>query len=497
MLRASSYTIYVDLPNTDQEMLLVHGYTGAYDRVSREVANFLRSQEVGRPPKPMYGEWARRSSEKEEAPSPQQETIERLQMRGYLTAFSRDEEEIFFGRLAERLHERATQKPPSYIFMPTYDCNLRCSYCFQDHMRSDCSFKHLLTTMRPAIVDRIFAAMPEIEANHGVVLEAATRRNIGFFGGEPLLAANREIVQYIMEKAGNADFWAVTNATELEAYENLLGPDGIATLQVTLDGPPQEHDQRRIAVDGSGTFETIAKNIDLALARGAMVQVRLNIDRNNLHELPELADEILARGWQSHGGFSMYTAVISPSNDQTDRKTTMNTWQLDKALREMREEYPKMGVIGRPDEGIRGRARAIFDGGEELLPQLKPSFCSAHNQMYIFDPFADVYACWEKTGDPDIRIAHITQEGKVDYAFEQTRHWRSRSVATNKVCRSCRYALHCGGGCAVLALGQQGRFHANYCDGFASRFRSSVAEAFLAHVAGDTPAQQQQRVCDM
>lgn len=497
MLRTSSYTIYIDLPNTDQEMLLVHGYTGAYDKVSHGVAEFLRSREARRAPKPLYGEWTRRNLTAAEAPSPRPETLERLRMRGYLTDFSPEEEEAFFGRLAERLHERAIQKPPSYIFMPTYDCNLRCSYCFQDHMRSDCSFKHLLTTMRRPIVDRIFEAMPEIEANHGAKPGAQVRRNIGFFGGEPLLASTREIVQYIMEKAGPADFWAVTNATELEAYQDLLGPEGIARLQITLDGPPAEHDQRRIAADGSGTFERIAQNIDLALALGTIVQVRLNVDRNNIHELPALADEILARGWQKQRGFSAYTAVISPSNDKTDRKTTMNTWQLDKALTEMREEHPNMRIIGRPDEGIRGRARKIFDGGEELHPQLKPSFCGAHDQMYIFDPFADVYACWEKTGDPDIRIARITPEGSIEYAYEQTRHWRGRSVASNPVCRSCRYALHCGGGCAVLALGQRGRFHANYCDGFASRFRASVAESFLAHMAGETPVQQQERVCDM
>jgi uncharacterized protein len=34
-LRTSSYTIYVDLPGDASQVLLVHGYTGAYDRVSR------------------------------------------------------------------------------------------------------------------------------------------------------------------------------------------------------------------------------------------------------------------------------------------------------------------------------------------------------------------------------------------------------------------------------------------------------------------------------
>ena len=57
MLRTSSYTIYVDLPGNDEEMLLVQTYTGAFDRVSRRVATYVRSLEAGRPPKPLYGDW--------------------------------------------------------------------------------------------------------------------------------------------------------------------------------------------------------------------------------------------------------------------------------------------------------------------------------------------------------------------------------------------------------------------------------------------------------
>lgn len=58
MLRTSSYTIYVDLPEDKEQMLLVHGYTGAYDKVSQRVATYLRSLEVKHPPKPLYGVWS-------------------------------------------------------------------------------------------------------------------------------------------------------------------------------------------------------------------------------------------------------------------------------------------------------------------------------------------------------------------------------------------------------------------------------------------------------
>ncbi len=330
MIRTSSYTIYVKLPDNDDEVLLVHGYTGAYDRVSRDVADFLRSRETRGTAKPLYGAWSAEAEPepRDAAGAISDATIDLLREQGYLTELSPDEEEAFFSQLATALHARALQQAPSYIFMPTYDCNLRCSYCYQDHMRTDCSFKHLLRTMRPAMIDRIFAALPRIEERHGLDASTPRRRNIGFFGGEPLLAANRPIVEQILARAfeiGEADIWAVTNGTEIDAYADLLGPAGIASLQITLDGPPRQHDRRRVYADGSGSYERIAANISMALARGAAVSIRLNVDRANLDDLPAMADEIVARGWDRHPKFSAYTSPVRAGNGKTDPKSVFSS----------------------------------------------------------------------------------------------------------------------------------------------------------------------------
>lgn len=501
MLRTSSYTIFVKLPDNDHDVLLVHGYTGAYDRVSREVADFLRSREARRQAKPLYGDWSPEPAADTANPyAVSDSTRERLHAQGYLTELSPEEEETFFAQLAVKLHQRALRQAPSYIFMPTYDCNLRCSYCYQDHMRSDCSFKHLLRSMRRPMIDRIFAAMPRIEEHHGLDPKASRRRNIGFFGGEPLLAANRPAIEYILGKAfemGEADFWAVTNGTELDAYRDLLGPAGIAHLQITLDGPPEKHDARRVYADGSGSYERIARNITMALELGVGVSIRLNVDRTNLADLPALAEEFVARGWAGHPGFGAYTSPVRAGNGKTDAGTTLSSWELDRSLTAMREEHPSLIVLARPDEGMRAKVRRIFDNPRNILPSLRPSFCGAHDRMYIFDPFGDIYACWERTGDPDVRIGHVTLEGDVELRDDQMHAWHDRTVASNPVCRRCRFALHCGGGCAILALGQNGQFNSNYCDGFAARFRASVAEAYMEHVSGAGPAVVQSRVCDL
>jgi uncharacterized protein len=500
MLRTSGYTIYVDLPNNGNK-LLVHGYTGAYDKVSHGVANYLRSLESVYPPQPLYGEWSPNAPITGEIVPPSEEAIKVLKRRGYLTEKTITEEEFIFKKIVGIIQKRTKHSAPSYIFMPTYNCNLRCPYCYQDHMRSDPKVKHLPSTiMQPELVDRVFEAMPKIEAQHEAPEGAESPLSIGFYGGEPLLEQNHSIVEYIVNKAlarGGTSFSAVTNGTELSAYRDLLGPDKIATLQITLDGPPHEHDKRRIYADGSGSFERIAQNITLALDLGVRVSVRMNIDRNNIHQLPELAEEIVAQGWDDYEMFSAYTSPINAANEKTDSKTTMSSWRLDKILTEMIQQNSNMLVVQRPDDGLKDQIWQIFDQQSNPIPNFKASFCGAHSNMYIVDPFGDLYACWERTGDPNIRIGHITDEGDVVMSSELEQTWRSRTVLSNPACRKCRYALYCGGGCAARASDRNDGFFTNYCDGFAARFRDSTAEAYLKFTAGEEHAVQQSQSCEV
>ena len=155
-----------------------------------------------------------------------------------------------------------------------------------------------------------------------------------------------------------------------------------------------------------------------------------------------------------------------------------------------------MELIAQPDDGIKRQARRIFKDPEHGIPMLRESFCSAHTGMYIFDHFGDIYACWERTGDPSIRVGHIKEDGTLDMNLPILQTWRTRTVTSNPVCGKCRYALHCGGGCAVLAQRKTGELHMNYCDGFSSRFRANVAEAYLDHIAGRAMVARSDRLCD-
>src|SRR5262245_21619785 len=167
-LRTSSYTIYVDLPDNPDEMLLVHGYTGAYDRVGKRVATYLRARERHHAPKPLYGDWTPEPRVDGEVVPPTDETIAVLKRRGYLVSLTQEEEEGLFTKLSTKIHHAVIRRSPAFIVMPTYQCNLRCPYCFQDHMRTDPKYNHLLRVMDRKMADRILRGMRSIEAAHGI-----------------------------------------------------------------------------------------------------------------------------------------------------------------------------------------------------------------------------------------------------------------------------------------------------------------------------------------
>ncbi len=152
-LRASSYVIYVDLPTDKDEWLLVHGYTGAFDRVNRRIAAFVRSREAGKMFKPLYGEWEPEELTADSGYTPSTETLSLLRKRGYLTEKSPEAELTFFKKLVNQLHDDSLRSAPNYVIMPTYNCNLRCNYCFQDHMRTNPEYRGLLRPMGREMAD--------------------------------------------------------------------------------------------------------------------------------------------------------------------------------------------------------------------------------------------------------------------------------------------------------------------------------------------------------
>lgn len=167
------------------------------------------------------------------------------------------------------------------ILLASEDCNFRCNYCYEDFARG---------TMQPSVREGV-KKMVERRAPR---LQQLT---VGWFGGEPLygFAAMEELGPFFIEIAEKHSIGYFSHITT-NGY--LLTPDvaekllawKVLNYQITIDGMREQHDKKRPARDGSGTFDTIVSNLIELKKRPEMyrVRIRVNYDRENHPYLEDL-----------------------------------------------------------------------------------------------------------------------------------------------------------------------------------------------------------------
>ena len=149
----------------------MHGVTGAIDEVSNDMGLMLSR--------------CRRKQQSIEESEFDSTDFELLRSRGYLTTLSYDAEVDAFVEYVNRLHKKnRTSGSSGFVMLAvSYDCNLRCPYCYQNELRDRNG--PFLRSMSPDFVDTLFTKT--IPALYGTT---ANRLQISLYGGEPFTPEN-------------------------------------------------------------------------------------------------------------------------------------------------------------------------------------------------------------------------------------------------------------------------------------------------------------------
>lgn len=169
------------------------------------------------------------------------------------------------------------------IIKPTYNCNLRCRYCYltnnlkQHALLFDLDFaKH--------IIDQIKQVMQE---------KPRTRLTIIWHGGEPMLWGidNYRAVFAYMEQV--LDGYEVQNS--MQTNLSLVNDEWIdlflqynVRVGFSLDGTPDIHNQQRVGLHGEPTFERIINNYHLCKQRGMRIGCIVVGSKKHIGHIPEL-----------------------------------------------------------------------------------------------------------------------------------------------------------------------------------------------------------------
>lgn len=370
--------------------------------------------------------------------------------RGYLTSKTIIEEKSemkrFFTEVCQTLF-----KNKEYGFVITYKCNLACPYCFE------ASVKEGIVGKRTTVIDdrRIEKAFEVIDFFDD--LGDNKKISIKLYGGEPLMPENRRAVEYIIKNAITRDrkIAVITNGIYLNEYIDYLAKykDRIDFVQVSLDGPKNEHDKRRVSISGNGTFDRIIHNIELVLLKGIKTSIRILVDSENEHTIPELIKFLKYHNWPNQDKLSCFFASTSAPNSNT-----LHNYSKVAIWKKICQYYEK-GLLNEIfSEPIVYPFKDLF-----INKVWSPRFfaCNAHTGLMIFDPYGMIYPCWKAVGQSELSIGRFYPSFKLNKA---SKRWKSRSVFMLKKCAGCEFSAICGGGCAYSAYVKHGTILEGSCE---------------------------------
>jgi uncharacterized protein len=332
--------------------------------------------------------------------------------------------------------------PTQLIVVPTFGCNLSCTYCYQEVF--DPQARGLVS---PQVIDAFFAY---VDRHHG---EERPRPYLTLFGGEPLVdtPAHHDRLRRYLDGASRRGIQVatVTNGYDLEAFVPALAAARVKEVQVTLDGPAAIHDARRPHGSGRGTFDRILRGVDALIAAQVPVNLRVVADRENLPSLPSLARLADARGWLDLPESRFKTQIgrnyeLFGCASRQARGALFDRVELWTEYTRLAEADPVLRRFHRPR--LHG-ARHLAEQGELPMPNLDA--CPATKKEWAFAPDGGLYGCTATVGNPKYRLGSFHPEIVRDEAAIAP--WRTRSTGTIPECRSCSAAPICGGGCAALA----------------------------------------------
>ena len=185
---------------------------------------------------------------------------------------------------------------------PTMACNFECPYCFASLGQGK---------MSPRVQDDVVSLVARM-----IDSARATKLNITWFGGEPLLATDviealsPRLIE-IADKRGCAyESWIFTNGYLIspEVVE-MFRRCRIGKVHIPLDGVGATNDATRRLRGGGPTFDRIMDNLGL-LKPPLKTLVRANTHEGNVSQLDDLKALVMSRAAETGNRIDFYVASL-------------------------------------------------------------------------------------------------------------------------------------------------------------------------------------------
>lgn len=311
----------------------------------------------------------------------------------------------------------------SLTILPTLECNFRCTYCFEDHLKGKMSLEN-----QRYLINFVKHRIKDIKKLH-----------VTWFGGEPMLY--KDIVYNLSKELidlcnrNNVAFSSsmVSNGSLIEKEDiQFFKKYHINGIQFTIDGPKEVHEKRRISVSKEGSFEKILDVTNLCQENDINVSLRINIDKENLNRIDELLGTLknkIIKYKQINISFGKITTYT-----ESCRSVEAHCLDCDEFEKHRLGLYSKLMKYG-------------FEKCKMMAyPKVKFNNCGADLiNSFVIDFNGYIYKCWNQAGRKDENCGHI-KEGVKSTSYNYL-GWIQWSPVQVEKCSECKILPLCMGGC--------------------------------------------------
>lgn len=395
----------------DENNVVFNGVNGAVDVMLSETVRILQSEDL------------------QKLCSLDENIIKKLVSRGYVFRTKFDYEKLKKS-VASYQDDLLLDEPINIAILPTFKCNLKCSYCFEE-INDDA--ENLPENYLPHI-EKVL----EFYSEKGKVA-------VELYGGEPFLLENYRVVEEIIKICQNHSvnsISVITNGTTLTEFYQLLKdyPQIKFNLQVTIDGTEKIHNRRRFSTNLNNCYEVILDGIkNISSLENVDVTIRTNIDDENYNNLKEFYNEMEER-FPFDTNINYYATSVT---SRTNPSFGISELELVKIM----DEAPRLGGLNKIGGlHLLSFLYSIIDDSIIGLPKF--TYCESARGKYIaLAPDGYVYPCTEVVGDPIHRIGNFFPDFYID--AKGIEKWTSNNINQKEKCKGCSIRLLCGGGCAL------------------------------------------------
>lgn len=308
--------------------------------------------------------------------------------------------------------------------LPTYDCNLRCIYCYSNAGE----MKQIMGT----------ELVKEVLNFYSKIYREINLRFTG--GGEPFL--NFELMKYAVDYAkkifNKVSLHTITNGTFNDEQFNWL-KNNHSFVRISFDSLAQKN-QRRFA-DGKDSTEIVINNIKRVVKSGLPMAVQLILTSESINDTPDLVKFIYDLGVRDIKFEPVYITESSRGKNSLMIKPKIFAQNFLETLKMIRKNNWDLiidtSLISRPTFGY---------------------YCNMPSGNLILTPEGNITSCVEISKGCD-NFSDLLLYGKWDkkkkeiiFDNEKMEKLRKFHFTEFETCSSCNLKLICRGGCPIRRL---------------------------------------------